>query len=170
LVRGVLDGQLDVAFAAVPSDYPAGLSVRQLAAEDMLLACPPGSPLTKRRSSIAIEELDGQPFVEFPAGWGTRRSADQLFHEAGVQRDIAVELDDIPNVVELVLAGFGYAFLAPSTVADPRRPTLRRVRPSPRFTVSLITPTQWPASAATRAFIDLVTTTYPSPQPAQGRP
>jgi DNA-binding transcriptional LysR family regulator len=166
LVRGVLDGQLDVAFAALPSDYPAGLSVRPLATEDMLLACPPDSRLASRRS-ISVEELDGQPFVEFPAGWGTRRSADRLFLEAGVQRAIAVEIDDIPSVVELVIAGFGYAFLAPSTVADRRRPTLRRVRPSPQFTVSLITATEWPASAATRAFVDLVTTTYPGPRRAQ---
>ena len=33
-------------------------------------------------------------------------------------------------------------------VADTRRPTVRRVRPSPQFAVSLITATEWPASAA----------------------
>jgi DNA-binding transcriptional LysR family regulator len=165
LVSGVLDGQLDVAFAALPSEYPAGLSVRRLAIEDLLLACPPDSRLARRRS-IAVEELAGQPFVEFPAGWGTRRSADQLFLEAGVQREIVVEVDDIPNVVELVIAGFGYAFLAPSTVADPSRLTLRRVRPSPQFAVSLITATAWPASAAAQAFVDLVTATYPGPRTA----
>jgi DNA-binding transcriptional LysR family regulator len=160
LVRRVLEGQLDLAFAALPSDYPAGLTVHPLAVEDMLLACPPDSRLTKRRT-IAIEELDGQPFVEFPPGWGTRLSADQLFHQAGLQREIAVEVADVPHVVELVIAGFGYAFLAPSTVADTRRLTLRRVRPSPQFAVSLITATEWPHSAATSAFIDLVTATYP---------
>lgn len=163
LVKGVLDGQLDLAFAAVPSEYPAGLLVRPLATEEMLLACPPGSPLARRRS-IAVAELDGQPFVEFPAGWGTRRSADQIFQEAGAQREIAVEVDDIPNAVQLVLAGFGYAFLAPSTVPDARRLTLRRVRPGPQFVVSLITATAWPPSAATKAFTDLVTATYPGPR------
>jgi DNA-binding transcriptional LysR family regulator len=163
LIRGVLDGQLDVAFAAVPNDYPSGLSVRPLAVEDMLLACPPGSRLAKRRS-IAVDELEGLPFVEFPAGWGTRRSADQLFQDAGVRREIAVEVDDVPNVVALVLAGFGYAFLAPSTVADARQLTLRRVRPSPKFALSLITGTEWPQSAAARAFVDLVTDTYPIPR------
>jgi DNA-binding transcriptional LysR family regulator len=163
LARRVLDGQLDAAFAALPNNYPAGLSVRPLAAEEMLLACPPDSRLAKRRS-IAIKELDGEPFVENPAGWGTRRSVDRVFQEAGVARQIAVEVDDVHTVVELVIAGFGYAFLAPSTVANTERLTLCRVRPSPQFSVSLITATEWPASAATKAFTDLVTATYPSPQ------
>jgi DNA-binding transcriptional LysR family regulator len=165
LVRGVLEGRLDLAFAALPSDYPAGLSVRPLAVEPVLLACPPESPLARRRS-IALEQLDGQRFVDFPAGWGTRRSVDRLFQQAGLRREIAVEVADIPNVVELVLAGFGYAFLAPSTVGDTRRLTLRRVRPSPEFAVSLITASEWPRAAAAKAFIDLVTATYPSPRTA----
>jgi hypothetical protein len=42
--------------------------------------------------------------------------------------------------------------------------TLRRVRPSPQFSVSLITAAKWPASAATKAFTDLVMATYPSPR------
>jgi DNA-binding transcriptional LysR family regulator len=163
LVRGVLDGRLDVAFAALPSDYPAGLSVRRLATESMLLACPPRSPLAKRRS-IALDQLDGERFVDFPTGWGTRLSVDRLFHQAGLRREIAVEVADVPNVVELVLAGFGYAFLAPSTVADPRRLTLRRVRPSPEFAVSLITSAELAGSAATRAFVNLVIATHPRPK------
>jgi DNA-binding transcriptional LysR family regulator len=161
LIRGVLDGQLDLAFVTLPSDYPAGLSVRHLAAEDMMLACPPDSTLAGRRS-IALEQLDGQAFVEFPAGWGTRLSADRLFVEAGLRREIAVEVDDIPTAVELVLAGFGYAFLARSMVEGVRRLTLRRVRPSPQFTVSLITGNDWPPSAATKVFVDLVSATYPA--------
>jgi DNA-binding transcriptional LysR family regulator len=163
LVRRVLDGQLDVAFAALPSDYPPGISVRPLAAERMLLACPPDSPLASRRA-IALQQLDGQRFVEFPPGWGTRLSVDQPFREAGLGREIAVEVADVPNVVELVIAGFGYAFLAPSTVADTRRLALRPVRPSPEFAVSLITAREWPRSAAANVFIDLVTATYPGPR------
>jgi DNA-binding transcriptional LysR family regulator len=160
LSRAVLEGQLDLAFAALPSDYPAGLSVRSLASEPMLLACPPGSPLAKRRS-IALEQLDGQRFVDFPLGWGTRLSVDRVFRETGLRREIAVEIADVPNVIELVLAGFGYAMLAPSTVADTRSLTLRTVRPSPVFVVSLITADAPRRSAAARAFLDLVTATYP---------
>jgi DNA-binding transcriptional LysR family regulator len=81
-----------------------------------------------------------------------------------VAREIAVEVDDVHTVVELVIAGFGYAFLAPSTIANTHRVALRRVRPSPQFSVSLITATKWAPSAATKAFTDLVVATYPSPR------
>jgi DNA-binding transcriptional LysR family regulator len=161
LSRDVAQGRLDLAFAALPTGYPPTLSVRTLAAEEMLLACPPDHPFAKRRR-IALAELDGERFVDFPAGWGTRISADQLFRDAGLRREIAVEVADVPTVSELVRAGFGFAFLAPSIVPDQRRLVLRRVRPAPDFTVSLVTPDERAPSAATRALIDLVTATYPT--------
>jgi DNA-binding transcriptional LysR family regulator len=150
LARDVAEGRLDLAFASLPTGYPPTLSVRPLAAEEMMLACPPEHPFAKRRR-IDLAELDGERFV----------GADQLFLDAGLRREIAVEVGDVPNVIELVRAGFGFAFLAPSTVPDPRRLVLRRVRPSSEFTVSLVTATGRTHSAATRALIDLVTATYP---------
>jgi DNA-binding transcriptional LysR family regulator len=160
LVTDVADGRLDLSFAALPSGYPAGVSARSLATEEMLIACPPDHPFARRRS-IALAELDGERFVDFPPGWGTRLSVDRLFLEAGLQREIVVEVADVPNVTDLVRAGFGLAFLGPSTVADARRLILRRVRPAPLFTVSLITPTDRVQAAAARAFIDLVVEKYP---------
>ncbi|MCU1658274.1 MAG: DNA-binding transcriptional regulator, LysR family [Pseudonocardiales bacterium] len=161
LARDVADGRLDLAFAALPTGYPPALSVRPLATEEMMLACPPDHPFAKRRR-IGLAELEGERFVDFPAGWGTRLSADRLFLDAGLRREIAVEVADVPTVSELVRAGFGFAFLAPSTVRDARRLVLRRVRPSPEFTVSLVTADERTPSAATRALIDLVTAAYPA--------
>jgi DNA-binding transcriptional LysR family regulator len=160
LVREVIDGRLDLAFAALPSEYPAAISVRRLAAEEMVLACPPDHPLA-RRKRIGLSELDGERFVEFPPGWGTRLAVDRLFQNAGLRREIAVEVADISNVLDLVNAGFGLAFLGPSTVADLHRAALRRVRPAPEFTVSLITSSERTPSAAARALVDLVTATFP---------
>jgi DNA-binding transcriptional LysR family regulator len=166
LARQVTTGRLDLAFAALPGGYPQGLTVRPLASEPMSLACPPDHPFASRRV-IPLAELDGARFVDFPPGWGTRRSVDQLFLESGLQREIAVEVADLPTVVDLVRAGFGFAFLSPSLVADSRRIALRPVRPSPVFAVSLITPDDRPPSAAARALIDLVLTTYPNPDSRQ---
>jgi DNA-binding transcriptional LysR family regulator len=169
LTRDVAEGRLDLAFAALPTGYPSTLSVRTLASEEMMLACPPDHPFAKRRR-IDLAELDGERFVDFPAGWGTRLSADRLFLDAGLRREIAVEVADVPNVTELVRAGFGFAFLAPSTVPDTRRLVLRRVHPSPEFTVSLVTADQRTPSAATRALIDLVIATYPEAGSARRSP
>lgn len=161
LVRDVIDGRLDLAFAAVPTAYPKTVSARPLASERMVLACPPEHPLT-RRKRIELAALDGERFVEFPPGWGTRLAVDRLFQEAGLRREIAVEVADVPNVIDLVNAGFGFALLSPSTVPDRRRVALRAVRPAPEFTVSLITSSGRPLTAATRAMVDLVAATYPA--------
>lgn len=160
-VRDVAEGKLDLAFASLPTDRPKGLHVRTLASEEMLLACPPDHRLAKRRR-IAFSELDGETFIEYPPGWGTRVSVDRLFAEAGLRRDIAVEVGDIPTVGQLVRAGFGLAFISPSTLSDVRHLLLRRVRPHPEFSVSLVTSANGPTSAAARALIDLVLADYPS--------
>jgi DNA-binding transcriptional LysR family regulator len=159
LARGVSEGRLDLAFASLPSGHPKGLEVRTLAAEEMLLACPPEHPLARRRR-IALSELDGERFVDYPPGWGIRVSVDRLFAEAGLHREISVEVGDVPTVTELVRAGFGVAFVSPSTVSETRQLTLRHVRPHPEFSVSLVTSSARPMSAAARALIDLVHTTY----------
>ncbi len=170
LARDVADGRLDLAFAALPGGYPHGLTAVTLASEEMLLACPPDHRFARRHSPIPLTELDGQPFVDFPAGWGLRTSADHLFAGAGLTRDIAVEVADIPNVVDLVRAGFGFAFVGPSMVADAQRVALRRVRPSPSFIVSMVFSEQRTASAATRAFVDLVLDTFPAAATPPGHP
>jgi DNA-binding transcriptional LysR family regulator len=160
LTTEVEEGRLDLAFASRPEGYPATISAHPLASEEMLLACPPDHPFAKRRI-IPLAELDGERFVDFPAGWGNRLAADQLFLEAGIRREIAVEVADVPNVIDLVRAGFGIAFMSPSMVPDSKGLPLRHVRPGPVFTVSLITPKLRPLSAAARALADLVIATYP---------
>jgi DNA-binding transcriptional LysR family regulator len=162
LARQVTEGRLDLAFVALPDGYPPGLTVHPLASEPMSLACPPDHTFASRRF-IPLSELDGARFVDFPPGWGTRRSVDQLFLESGLQREIAVEVADIPTVIDLVRAGFGFAFLSSSLVPEPRRVALLPAQPGPAFSVSLITPDDRPPSAAARALIDLVLATYPTP-------
>jgi DNA-binding transcriptional LysR family regulator len=161
LARDVLEGRLDLAFAALPAGYPAGLTVLPLASEDLMLACPPDHPLADRRR-IALRELDGERFVDFPAGWGTRISGDRLFHDVGLHREIVVEVADIPNAMELVRAGFGFAFVAPSTVHGAPQVAIRRVRPTGRFSVSLIAANDRRPTAAARAFIEGVVAAYPN--------
>jgi DNA-binding transcriptional LysR family regulator len=156
LAEQVADGRLDLAFAALPTGYPAALTVRPLASESMMLACPPEHRLAKR-GTIALADLAGERFIDFPLGWGTRTSADRLFAEHGLTRDITIEVADIPVVAELVRAGLGFAFISPSMLAGSNKPILRRVHPTPEFTVSLITPADRAPTAAAQALIKLVT-------------
>jgi len=160
LVRIVPDaapgGSAELAFAALPGPYPSGLAVVPLASEPLLLACPDDHPLAGRER-IALAELNGERFVDFPVGWGTRASVDRVFERAGLAREVAVEVADIPTAVELVRAGFGCAFLRHSLTAGASPVALRPVDPSPVFEVSLITATGRRLSAAAAGLVDLVT-------------
>jgi DNA-binding transcriptional LysR family regulator len=155
LVAGVLDGSLDLAFTALPGPYPSGLSVRPLASEPLLLACPDDHPLAGRER-IALAELNGERFVDFPVGWGIRAIVDRAFEQAGVRREIAVEVSDVPTAVELVRAGFGCAFLSRSLASGAGPVALRGVDPSPVFEVSLVTPAGRQLSAAAAGLVDLL--------------
>jgi DNA-binding transcriptional LysR family regulator len=159
LARDVSEGRLDLAFASPPAGHPRDLDVHSIAAEEMLLACPPDHPLARRRR-IALSELAGERFVDYPLGWGTRTSVDRLFADAGIYRQIEVEVGDVPTVAELVRAGFGFAFVSPSNLPQAHDLVLRPTRPHPDFAVCLVTPTTRPISAAARAFIDLVRSAF----------
>ncbi|MFD7323327.1 LysR family transcriptional regulator [Streptomyces sp. NPDC059875] len=157
LAARVVEGGLDLAFSALPGDYPPGLTVRPLASEPLVLACTHDHPVTQHEI-VPLAALDGERFVDFPSGWGTRACVDRLFLQNGLHREIVVEVTDIPAAVDLVRAGFGCAFLSASLVSGPRADTLalRPVLPTPSFEVALITSEQRRPSAAARAFIDLV--------------
>jgi DNA-binding transcriptional LysR family regulator len=156
LVAGVLDGTLDLALTALPGHYPGGLAVRPLAAEPLMLACPDGHRFAGRER-VGLTELDGERYVDFPIGWGTRASVDRAFVQAGLSREITVEVSDVPTAVELVRAGFGCAFLGESLAAGARPVNLVPLDPAPMFEVSLITPTGRRRSAAAGALVDLLT-------------
>jgi DNA-binding transcriptional LysR family regulator len=155
LARDVSAGRLDLAFASLQPGHRKDLDVHTLAAEEMLLACPPNHRLASRRR-IALAELDGERFIDYPPGWGMRTGVDRLFADAGLRREIEVEVGDVPTVAELVRAGFGFAFLGPSTLTGTGDLILQRVRPHPEFSVALVTPSTRSVSVAARALIDLV--------------
>ncbi len=165
LARSVEEGRLDLAFAAIPGAYPPGLAVVALATERIGLACPPEHRLAGRKS-VRLAELDGERFIDFPAGWGTRISVDRLFLQHGISRELAVEIADVVAVGELVRAGLGLAFLTPSLLGPGHPLRLVPVRPYPSFAVSLITSDRRPISAAAQAFVDLVRSRYPGPTSA----
>jgi DNA-binding transcriptional LysR family regulator len=158
LIEGVREGRFDVCFSGLPSHEAAGVTVHPLATEPLLFACPDDHPLAGREL-IELAELDGEHFVDFPIGWGTRASVDRLFARLGLRREIAVEVTDIPTAVELVRAGFGCAFLSHSLTRGAGALRLRPVRPQPLFEVSLITPADRRISAAAQGLIDLVLAT-----------
>jgi DNA-binding transcriptional LysR family regulator len=154
LLRAVQQNRLDVAFVSIPGESPADVDVLPLAAATLAVVIPRGHRLAGK-PTIAIDELAGQTFVDYPQGWGIRRLVDQVFEENRLQREIAVEVGDSQTACALALSGLGIAFLIPSTVPS-FEDVLHATDPAVNLPVSLISSRKPASRAATRAFVDLV--------------
>ncbi len=157
LLREVREGRLELAFAWCPEPAPTGLVGHELLDEAMMLACAPEHPLAER-DSVSLANLQDQPFVDSYPEWGLRIANDRAFASAGVERHVAFEVNDMQTLLELVAHGLGVA-IVPRSLAPLRTP-LRFVRlrgKPPRWNVTLVAPAHMELSAASRAFLEMVT-------------
>jgi DNA-binding transcriptional LysR family regulator len=115
LASEVVNGGLDLALLSLPGEAPAGLALRPLAREPLVLICGPKHPLTSA-ADVTLNVLANETFVDFPAGWGTRAISDRAFAAAGLERQVAFEVPDYATASSLVRNGLGVAFI-PETAA-----------------------------------------------------
>lgn len=165
MISDVRSGALDAAFVAVSGTDQPGLTVTTLAAERVLLGCPPDHPLA-RRALVSVSELAEETFVDYTPGWGTRTIADQLFARAGVERSIGIEVPDSSIHASLVRAGLGVAILPESMIESAGLAGVP-LRPAATFSVAFVVVADRPPSPVTQAFADLVTATR---QPGSAQP
>jgi DNA-binding transcriptional LysR family regulator len=66
LARAVADGTLDLALLSLPSEPPAGITVRPLAQEPLVLICAPGHPLAAA-GEVPLDALGGEAFIWLPS-------------------------------------------------------------------------------------------------------
>jgi DNA-binding transcriptional LysR family regulator len=156
LMQEVREGRLELAFASVPSPAPPGLFVHEFLSETMMVACSRTHPLAGR-TSLSLTDLRDAPFVDGDPAWGIRISNDRAFREAGIERHVAFEVNDMPTMIDLVANGLGVALLPRSLVA--LRTPLRFIRlrgKAPSWNVTLVAPERLHLSAASRAFFEMV--------------
>jgi DNA-binding transcriptional LysR family regulator len=162
IAEKVAEGRFDLAFVSVPGRAPAGIVLRELAADDLALVVGSGHRLAGRRR-VPITELADETFVEFPAGYGNRIVADRAFAAAGLGRRIAVEITNIAEGADYVRRGLGIALL-PRFIIPRRRDLTRLIITGAdlRWPVSLALPAARKPSAAARALIAMIEKTMPA--------
>ncbi|HMD91038.1 MAG TPA: LysR family transcriptional regulator [Trebonia sp.] len=116
LAREVISGGLDLALLSLPGEPPAGLAVRPLAHEPLLLICAAKHPLAAGEA-VSLEALADEAFIDFPLGWGTRAIVDRAFAAAGIDRQVSFEAADYATAGGLVSHGLGVAFVPASAAA-----------------------------------------------------
>jgi DNA-binding transcriptional LysR family regulator len=103
-------GRLDVAFVATSPRPVDGLSLLPLAREPMVLVCHASHRLAGT-DRLSLGELAGETFVDFQAEWGARAITERAFAAAGVSRDVALEVNDVETLLDLVAHGLGLALV-----------------------------------------------------------
>ncbi len=156
LVQAVIDNDLDLAFAAPTPTQPSKVDAVRISSEKMVLVCPPGHRLARRRR-VPLGELAGEAFVDVPVGWGSRAAADQLFARLHLARRIEVEVGDVATVVDLVRVGLGIALVAPSSAPNIDDLVIIQPAPAPTFDIYLVLPKNRQVKRAAQALADMVT-------------
>jgi DNA-binding transcriptional LysR family regulator len=154
LLHAVQQNRLDVAFVTIPGETPVDVDVLPLATAPLAVVVPRDHRLAGQ-GSIAIDELAGEAFVDYPPGWGIRRKVEQVFEARGLDREIAVEVGDSQTACALALCGLGVAFVVPSTVPS-FEDVLHSTEPAVDLEISLVSSRKPASRIATKAFVDLV--------------
>jgi DNA-binding transcriptional LysR family regulator len=151
----VRDGRLDFAFLALPSRRATGLQLTPLGREPMPLAVHDGHRLAGR-ADVELAATVDETFADGPLDFGTRTAADRAFAAAGLQRRVALEVNDTQTLIDFVRSGLACAFLPMSFVRDTQGITFVPVRHhTPIFATYIAEPTTRRPSAAAAALLTL---------------
>jgi DNA-binding transcriptional LysR family regulator len=157
LLEEVRNGILDLALVAPIVDPVRGITLRPLASDPLVVACAAGHRFADREE-VDLAELAGERFVDFQPDWALRVLLDRYFATAGLARITALEVNDVPSLLELVAHGLGVA-LVPQAVVS-RYPVavhyLHLRPPAPSFDVSVATIGNPPASQAARVLLAML--------------
>ena len=156
LLDWVRDARLDLALVAPVGTPPQGVSLRPLASDPLLVACPPSHPLAER-DEVDLAALTGERFVDFQPDWGLRMLIDRYFADARLERATAMEVNDVPTLLELVSHGLGIALVPQVVSASPVPVRYLPLRPpAPAFEVAVASVGDQPTSAAARVLLDML--------------
>ncbi|WAU81656.1 LysR family transcriptional regulator [Streptomyces sp. Qhu-G9] len=159
LAEDVAAGRLDLAFAVTTRADTEQLRCLPLTSEPMTVLCHPSHRLAGG-GPVTPDELGGESFVDFHPDWGPRRTTDAAFAAAGVHRTVALEVNDVHSLLDLVEEGLGIA-VVPRHFAHKRQAlpalALKADAETPYETVAMLPPPE-ATSPAARALMSLLET------------
>ncbi|MFF0947636.1 LysR family transcriptional regulator [Rhizobium leguminosarum] len=118
LMQKLERGELDATFMRPSLDDPAGIRLRRLPDEPMVVALPASHPLA-RRNELPLAALADEPFILFPRLVGLSLYDDVVLacRKAGFELTVAQEAPQISSVVNLVAADLGVS-IVPASISQ----------------------------------------------------
>lgn len=166
LLEGLANGRLDIAvlYNAQPSRE---IDVSPLLEEDLLLvrARPRGLHEDPPPGPVELREVAQLPLVIPSRPNAIRMHVESAMARIGCKPDVALEIDGVTAILDLVLDGAGCAILSRNALLNSPRPsayTAQQIgRPPLRIALSLATSLQRPATPAQKATLELIRTIAP---------
>jgi DNA-binding transcriptional LysR family regulator len=109
IYEDALKGNIDFGVVAYPARRP-GITVQPFREDRLVLVCPPGHPLARRRQ-VSIRKLAGEAFVGYERDIPTRKEVDRILRRYGVEVRYVMELDNVETIKRVVEIGRGVAIL-----------------------------------------------------------
>ncbi|MEU6476805.1 LysR substrate-binding domain-containing protein [Streptomyces sp. NPDC047017] len=169
LAEEVAAGRLDLAFAYRTRPDTDQLRSVALAGEPMTVLCHPGHRCAAAGAALGARDLSGEVFVDFHPDWGPRRTTDAAFAAAGVTRTVALEVNDVHSLLDLVDENLGIA-VVPRHFRH-KRPSLTALPfqgvDATRYETVALLPSEQATGPAARALLALLGTVDLAP-PQEG--
>lgn len=148
-------GEIDVGISTLPIEGE-NIEWYPIIEEEIMLAVPLSHPLAERKS-IFLNEVENDPFIVMPPGYGFRQMTENFCAEAGFYPDFAFEGDETGVTYELVEKGLGVAF-SPSLIRSQRLSSLKLAEliiaePKCRRSVGLVWHKNRPQTKTVQEFI-----------------
>lgn len=173
LYEQVLVGGLDFSILLNPAASP-GLVIEPVATDNLYLIGL--NPIGTSTSDVALSELARIPLIMPHASTATRPLLEFEAARLGIMLTLALEIDSVRSIIELVERGVGYTVMPLNSLRPGDYPSLhwqRIVSPQIEVTLSMITPvkrprTPLPVEAARLAKEILISLLKPSATPGAG--
>jgi LysR family cyn operon transcriptional activator len=166
LAEDALD--LGIAFAEVRSSE---IETQALFVETLGLAVGDNHPRAGQRAPMTLRDLEEMDLVLLSSDFATRRHIDLYFRDHGVAPRIAIEVNSVSAIMEIIRGGQLATMLPDAIAREQHGLNPVAVLPSiPHRTAALLRRQGAYMSAANRAFTEMISTVGESPDPATAQP
>lgn len=159
IVEWVTTGRADIGLVFSPAPSSA-LEIVPLLEEPMYLISARASPGGSRRAPVPLKELPRYPLIVPSRPNANRMRIESQLAYFGLKPAIALEVDGIFSVLDLVREGYGYAVLPLASLRGYRLgdalTTRLVVKPKLMVQISIVTSSQRPTTPLTQKVLDLI--------------
>jgi DNA-binding transcriptional LysR family regulator len=155
LADALRTGTLDVAFVSATGVVDPSLRLTLITRDPLILLLPPNHPMAE--APLTLESLAEETWIDGPEGYGNRTVVDAAFAQAGLSREVALEVADSSDMPGYVAAGLGISFVPPGVPIPPTVHKRHLAADDLRWPLYLATTKDRQHRPSVRAFTDLLT-------------